>query len=450
MNAMARLMGPALFVMGLAPVAPVLAHDVSAEIAALEQRVELLEAQRVAMQSQVRSLSGSATAAAGIAGAEAQIRHDQMQIAKLEGVLPVYGQSIEEMRQLARDYEDTLPWNLSDLGQKGAEEVRDKAAKAGLTALGKQGASRAVGPVSLIGDVVENGGKIVIHIIDASRLRQEAIAQHIRLNEVLGTILLFQREIAAEHVRLRELTALQRRLSENTDAQATARRRIRQLTGHAHDDANLRRVTDAEGDAALVEEGRHISVRLCDPSQKHRPVGIRPAQKEARPQSKDGGQKLPAAKETPGGFVAGAACVDIIGHWMIQQSIEVHGRSTPMGPPMRAEIVGADGDDDVDDAPPRYELYGPDRASARNGPLMRCTRTGYELACRRRVQQHACPAARYVWAPLALTVAADVRHISGNLRQTHLMDPVSDPSGCTVVDAEGRGVIDFRLVKAKP
>jgi hypothetical protein len=70
---------------------------------------------------------------------------------------------------------------------------------------------------------------------------------------------------------------------------------------------------------------------------------------------------------------------------------------------------------------------------------MRCTRTGHQLACQRRNQMQACPAAKYVWTPLQMTIATDVSSIRGEARQTYLMDPTKDPSGCTLDEAAGQG-----------
>lgn len=444
---LARVLRLAPILLALTCIAPALAHDVSREVAALQERVEDLQANELVLQSQIRQVGGSATTSAGIAGAEWRIRHDQKQITELQSVAALYGRSVEEMREITRQYQNSPVFTVSDVAQEGGEQAAEKAAKAALEAGGRRVATRALGIASIVGDVVEHGGKLVIRAVDSHRLRQEALAEHIHLNEVLGTIVQFQREIAADYARIRQLRDLQQQFSTNNDALASANLRLRSLTGHAHDDADTRRVTDAAGDEALARQGQRSSIRLCDPSQKHRPVGIRPAQKASRTATAAGKEKLPTIKtEEP--VAEGDACRDITGLWTLQQSIQVHGKNAPMGPPLRAEIVRADGDA-TDAATPRYEVFGPSKAAARNGPLMRCTRTGHALACQRRVQQQACPAGKYVWAPLQLTVATDVSSISGELRQSYLMDPRNDPSGCTVVAGEGQGTIGFRLVPAK-
>lgn len=444
---LAHVLHLAPILLALTCITPALAHDVSREVAALQERVEVLQANELVLQSDIRQVGGSVTATAGIAGAEWRIRHDQRQIAELQEVAALYGRSVEEMREITRQFQNSPVFTVSDAAQEGGEQAAEKAAKAALEAGGRRVATRALGIASIVGDVVEHGGKLVIRAVDSHRLRQQALAEQVHLNEVLGTIVQFQREIAADHVRIRRLRDLQQQISANTDALASANVRLRSLTGHAHNDADTRRVTDGAGDAALVREGQRSSIRLCDPSQKHRPVGIRPAQKASRTATATAKEKLPATK-TDKPIAEGAACRDITGPWTLQQSIQVHGKNAPMGPPLRAEIVRADSDA-ADAATPRYEVFGPNKATATNGPLMRCTRTGHALACQRRVQQQACPAGKYVWAPLALTIAMDVSSISGALRQTHLMDPRNDPSGCTVVASEGQGTIGFRFVPAK-
>lgn len=435
--------------LGIAALVPVQAHDVSGQIPAQEDVVEELQVQELLLQSEIRAAGGSATAQLGIAGANARIRYDMRQIAELEEVAALYGKSVEEMRELSRQFDSRPVFAMSDLAEEGVEEVGEAAAKRALVALGKKNVSRVIGPASYIGDVVEHGGKLVIRIVDASRLRQEAIAEQRHLVDVLAVIVQFQREISAEHRRIRQLRELDERSKRNFSELAEANEKLRQLRSHgAHSHANTERVTDAEGDAALAAQPDPSGgVRLCDPAQKPVPFGVRSAQKSAGNRPKPAGPKPPAPKEAAGGFVARGTCVDIVGNWTMQQGIQVHGRSAPMGPPLRAEI-SAVARREGEEGPPRYEIYGPDRKSAKNDPLMRCTRSGHELSCQRRVQQQACPAAKYVWAPLQMGIATDVSAITGELRQTWLMDPRVDPSGCTVVNGEGQAAIAFRLVRA--
>jgi len=368
--------------------APARAHDVSGEISALEEHIKDLQVNEMVLRSDIRETGGSATAHIGIAGAEARIRHDQMQIQTLEGILPLYGQSVEEMRELARQYRaDSMP-SISDVAEEGAEQIRDKGIEKGLVKVGAQFAGKTFGVVGLVGDIVEIGGKMVFRIQDASRLRQEATAQQLQLNKVLEAITQFQREIQREHQRIAQLRGLEEQFHVNLDDLATSKARLQELQAHRH--ADTTRVTDAAGDAALAAES-------------------------------------------------------LVGRWTMQQMVQVHGKSAPMGPPTRVEIARGTAST-ARDAPPRYEVFGPDKATARNGPLMRCTRDGYQLNCQRRVQQQACPPGKYVWAPLQLTMAADASTLTGEMRQTWLMDPRSDPSGCTMVAGEGMGTIGFRFV----
>jgi hypothetical protein len=418
----------ALLLSGLALLMPARAHDVSAQIAALEERAKELRVREMLLQSQIRAEDGTATAAIGIAGAEARIRHNQMEIQKFEGLADIYKVSVEDMRRDAQRFADSDVFSLSEVPKQLGQQARDKAIQEGLKRAGKQAAGSYAGLISLGADIVTVGGRYAVRINDASRLRQEANAQHLQLNKVLEHIAGFQKGIQLDHQLIARLRDLQAQFSANNDALAETNRQIELLRNHRHDEP----APIAPAPAAGKPRG---GVRLCDPSQQHRPVGVRQAQRAA-----------PAAdKEKQAPTKPGAACRDITGRWMLQQSIQVHGRSAPMGPPLRAEITSVANADP--DAAPRYEIYGPDKASARNGPLMRCTREGHQLACQRRVQQQACPAAKYVWAALPLEIAEDVSEISGQLRQTWLMDPTRDPSGCTVVEG-GQGTIGFRLVPA--
>jgi hypothetical protein len=423
-------------------IAPASAHDVSREIAALQERVKELQAEELVLQSQIREVGGSSTTSGGIAGAEWRIRYDQQQIAKLEDVAALYRRSTAEMQELTRQFENSPLVTVSDLAEEGAEETAEKAAKAVLEASGKQVAKRTLGIAMIVGDVVEYGGRKIIREVDEHRLRQQAIAEQIHLNDVLATILMLQREVSAETVRIQQLRELQTPRRANFDALATTRQQIAALVNHTHDTPQP---ASAVGEAPKPKP-RSGGVRLCDPSQRHQPIGVRQAQKTSRAAATTDKEKPPPTK-TGETFALGDACVDITGLWTMQQTIQILGKKAP-GPQLRAEIVRADSGA-VDTDSPRYELFGPNQATAKNGPLMRCTRTGYQLACQRRVQQQACPPGKYVWAPLDLTIASDVSSISGDLRQTWLMDPRNDPSGCTVVEG-GQGTIGFRLLPAKP
>jgi len=438
----AKLLRLAPLLLGLAGIAPALAHDVSAEMATLEERIEELRIREVLLQSQIRAEGGSATAHIGIAAAEWRVNHNERQIAELQEVAALYRKSADEMQELARQRRNIDVITISDVAQEGGEQAAEKVIKDGLERAGKRSAKRVLGIASIVGDVVEYSGKWVIRSVDSHRLRQEALAERIHLVDVVDTILQFQLEANAERARIRVLRDLQEQIHANNDALATSRARLEALRTHRHD-------TPPAPVAAPVKPKPRGGVRLCDPSQQHRPVGIRTVPRASRTASAAGKEKQPADKAADEPLAEGDVCVDIIGRWTMQQTIQVHGRSAPMGPPLRVEIVHAAGAADSN-APPRYELYGPDKASALNGPLMRCTRTGHQLACQRRVQQQACPAAKYAWSPLQLTIATDVNAISGELRQTYLMDPRNDPTGCTVVAGEGLATINFRLTRLKP
>ena len=404
------------------------------EAALVQQRIDRLEEEQASIKAQSYEISGQTTVRAALAAAS----YDRDAISKRMDSLDAAIQQLQDLRadlvrsRILRDEQNL--YTRQDGREELAQHIGEEIVLIGLSNAAKTYAGGA-GAAAFLGETVY---RYTWKLENLSQLDELIATNDRNLGELRDLRLKLQTARGVELQKIARLQALRRRDMEVFAELAEAHAQLASLRPPPGPPVATQ--------PAAPAKPRGSGVRLCDPSQAHRPVGVRPAQRASGAATNADKRRAPPAKveET---VAIGDACRDIIGPWTLQESIQVHGRSAPMGAPRRAEIVSAAGASGQD-ALPRYELYGPDRASARNGPLMRCTRDGYQLSCQRRAQQQACPSAKYQWAPLTLTIATDVSAIAGELRQTWLMDPRNDPSGCTVV-AGGMGVVAIRLVPLK-
>lgn len=382
------------------------------EAALVQQRIDRLEDDEASINAQCYEIARRTTVQAALVA----VSYDRDAISKQMESLDAAIQQLQDLRadlvrsRILRDEKNL--YTREDGREELAQHIGETIALIGLSEAAKS-YTGVVGTGAFVGETLY---RYSWKLENLSQLDELIATNDRNLGELRDMRLGLQIKRGVELQKIARLQALRRRGMEVFAELAEARAQLARLRPPPRPPVATQ--------PAAPAKPRGSGVRLCDPSQAHRPFGVRPAQ------------------------AIGDACRDIIGLWTMQESIQVHGRSAPMGAPRRAEIVSAAGASDQG-ALPRYELYGPDRASARNGPLMRCARDGYQLSCQRRVQQQACPSAKYQWAPLTLTIATDVSAIAGELRQTWLMDPRNDPSGCTLV-AGGMGVVAVRLVWVKP
>lgn len=382
------------------------------EVALVQQRIDRLEADRATINAQIYEIAPRKTASAAISA----VSHDRDEISRKIDSLDAAVRQLQALREdlvysrIRRDERNI--YTREDGREEAAVHVGETIALIGLS----EAAKKYAGGFGTAAFAFETYYRYSWKLENLEQLDELIATNDRNLGELRDLRLKLQIARGVELQKIARLEELRRRSLEVNAGLAEARAQLARLRPPPP-------TPPVATQPAPPPKPRGGGVRLCDPSQAHRPTGVRPA-------------------------AIGDACRDIVGLWTLQESFQVQGRSAPMGGPRRAEIVIAAGTTDRN-APPRYELYGPDRASARNGPLMRCTRDGYQLSCQRRVQQQACPPAKYQWAPLTLTIATDASAIAGELRQVWVMDARNDPSGCTVVEG-GMGVVAVRLVPAKP
>jgi len=433
----AGLLAP--LVMFALPAVAQVTPETQARIDTLRQQVTDLERREVEIQSHIAAVGHADTASQGITLARATKADADRQHEQIQRIVDSYTQNMEDMEQMRRQVEDDIDRRIDEANRGIREKAKDKA----LVYAGTQGLSRLLatetGPLLDIGiKVIDNAGRSVVENINENQLREQIRTEQGNLLKAMEVIVMLSRQSSAETVRIQDLENLQRQFSENNDALATARQRLHRLTGEAHHDANLERVTDAAGDEAEKRKQQGFGVRLCDPSQKHRPGGVRLSQNKKTGSTKE----LPEDKTTEKTVAEGDACLDITGDWTFTTSIQVYDRKVAT-PPVRTEIAVADGDDE-----PGYEFFPASKAKAPAGPIMKCSVAGQNLACQRRVQPQACPEEKYVWQPLDLNVAADGSSITGEFQQTMTMDTIADPSGCTLTPFEGQGKMTYTFVPA--
>lgn len=434
-----------LLLAGVAPALAQTAAETNSETVALEVRASELQAREKELQSQIREVGGVATSAEGIRNAQSRKGNLETYIWRLNNVAEAYGQNRVDLEQLRQQVASEPIKTLADRDDGSPANSTGKKVAKGIQLGAEFLSGESLGLAPIVGHFVDLGGRYIIRDLNEDLIKQLIESQRVPFVNLLREIRDLDERRMAEVRTVARLQNLQNQMNDNLNELALANRQLASLTGHAHDEANLQRVTDAAGDEEEKRKQQHISVRLCDPREKPRSFGVRLAQKAAGAPEKAGEEKLPVAK-SGAGVAVGEACRDIIGFWTVQQTIQVFGKKAG-GPKLRAEIVRADAGADTG-AVTAYEVFFPDKAKAPSGPIMRCELDGYRLACQRRVQPHVCPPAKYVWAPLDMTIATDVSSISGQLLQTWLMD--SDPSGCTLVNGQGQATLGFRFVPAEP
>jgi len=432
----AGLLAP--LVMFALPAVAQVTPDTQARIDALRRQVTELERREVEIQSHIAAVGHADTAAEGITLARATKADADRQHEQVQRIVDSYTQNMEDMEQMRRQVESDIDRRIEEANRGIREKAKDKA----LVYVGTQGLSRVLatetGPLLDIGiKIIDHAGRSVVENINEGELTEQIRTEQGNLLKAMEVVVMLSKQSSAETVRIQDLENLQQQFTENLDALATARQRLGRLTGDAHGDANLERVTDAAGDEEEKRKQRGFGVRLCDPRQKHRPTGIRLSQNKKAGSTKE----LPEEKADKT-VAEGDACLDITGDWTFTTSIQVHDRKVST-PPVRTEIAVADGDDE-----PGYEFFPASKAKAPAGPIMKCSVAGQNLACQRRVQPQACPEEKYVWQPLDLTVAADGSSITGEFQQTMTMDTIADPSGCTLTPFEGQGKMTYTFVPA--
>ncbi len=425
----------AAVVMLALPAAAQVSPKRQAEIDALRERVTELQVQEMLIRTNIREVGGAATTARGITNARVSKDLAEEQIRRLDTAIGAYVKSTEEMEQLQRQAASDIDRHIEEanqgIGNKAKDKVMDYAGTQGLSYV----LATETGPLFAIGiKVIDRAGRAVVSEINERQLGEQILAERRNLIKAVEIKLRLTYQSAAEIVRVRELQNLQEQFLENLDALAQARQRLDLLTTNARSAANIERVTDAAGDEEEKRKAQGAGVRLCDPGQKNRRVGIRQSQKKASSAK----EKLPGEK-TGKTAADDDACLDITGFWTFTTTIQVHDRKVSTAP-VRAEIALADRGGAT-----TFEIFPASKAQAPSGPIMRCSLDGQSLTCQRRVQPQACPESKYVWAPLNLNVSADGSAITGDFQQTMTMDMNTDPSGCTLVQFDGLGKLAYRF-----
>jgi hypothetical protein len=420
----------------VSPAVAQVAQETQARIDALRRQVTELERREVEIQSRIAETGHADTAARGITLARATKEQAEHQIRQMRSIVDAYAQNVEDIEQLQRQAASDIDQRIEEANRGLANKAQDKA----LEYAGTQGLNYVLaaetGPLLSLGiKVIDHAGRMVVADINEDQLGEQVLAERSNLVKALEVIVMLSKQSSAETVRIRELESLQQQFRDNIDALAETRRRLDRLTGDAHGDANLARVTDAAGDEEEKRKQQGFGVRLCDPTQKHTPGGVRLSQNKKKGSTKefpeDKAEKAAAEDD---------ACLDITGFWTFTTSIQVHDRKVSTAP-VRAEIAVAEGGDGSG-----YEFFAASKAQAPTGPIMKCSPAGQNLTCQRRVQPQACPEAKYVWQPLDLTVAADGSTITGEFQQTMTMDMSADPSGCTLTPFDGQGKMTYTFV----
>jgi hypothetical protein len=198
-------------------------------------------------------------------------------IARMTEVSEILAESRDDLDRLKKQVADEPIFTLKDIAEEGAEEVVEEGVKKALEWWGKQGAKKAVGPASLIGDAFEYIGKYVIRELNEREIRDMVRRKEMQLIDVLRLINTLRDAQNDDRQKLRRVQELRRQQARNLEDQSRERAKLNEMRKAATADANVERFEDPEGDNEVRRELLRTGVRLCDPSQKPRPQGVRRA-----------------------------------------------------------------------------------------------------------------------------------------------------------------------------
>jgi len=184
---------------------------------------------------------------------------------RLEEAIKRQGGTVQELTAARDRFKDETVLGPREVGKEAAEEVATNLATRGFSVVFQ----RVVGVATLIGDVVEYGGKKYIKSLNIDDMNALIAQGRLQQGQLLEMYSVLNKQLIDEihaQARLRELSSRRRQLFEKI-----ARERQRQGLGPGRQDAVLRRDTDAAGDRALEAEAArerlNNSVRLSDPAE---------------------------------------------------------------------------------------------------------------------------------------------------------------------------------------
>ena len=222
-------------------------------------RLTELESEMMVTRSEIEELGGSPSPTTAINNAQTEVNELDATIERMEGIATELGATAEDLAALREEYGETGVVRLSDVPEEVVEEGAMQCIKRGCARLGAKVAARLTGWISLAGDVVSYGGRLVIRELNEARIREMVRDQYLKRSDIydlLSALRCQRQERRAAVTRLRELRDRERSLASQIAEErqrAVERQRQADRAGRASRHANQQRDTDYPGD---LEEWR--------------------------------------------------------------------------------------------------------------------------------------------------------------------------------------------------
>lgn len=253
----------------VALIAGISASVVQADTPVTSPRLTELESEWMVVRSESEELGGSPSPRTAINNVKTQMNIRDGNIQQMENIAKEFGATAEALEEIRKEVADASIVGLGDVAQEGGEKVGETAVKRACTKYGAKVAARSLGWISLIGDVVEYGGKIVIREMNKSSIREMLRNTRLQLTNIYELLSKLREDQAADRATVRRLEELKTREDQLFDQMAHERERLRlaaERAGPATRHAVRDRVTDPEGDREEMRKDLEERIKLVEPA----------------------------------------------------------------------------------------------------------------------------------------------------------------------------------------
>ena len=191
----------------------------SSSLQEMEQEVD-------GIHQESRELGGDPSPARSLNHVRTRINELDDMTGRLDTVADQLGASTADLEKLRQEVGDTTVIGLKDVAQEVGEGGVEKVAEYCLTRGCLKVASKALGWIALIGDVVEYGGKFIIREINEDAIRDLVRSERLKLHDLYELISALRCEQSAERAKARRLEELRARDNALFRAIATERQRL--------------------------------------------------------------------------------------------------------------------------------------------------------------------------------------------------------------------------------
>jgi len=236
-------------------------------------RLQQMERDWWDIRRESEALGGSPSPRTALNNVKTQMNVREANIEQVERLATEFGATADALEQIRKEVSEAPIVDLGDVGQEGVEQVVGEGVKRGCTRIGAKAAGRALGWLSLIGDVVEYGGKIVIREMNESSIRTMLRNTRLQLSNLYELLSKLRTDQAADRATVRRLETLQGQEKQLFNRMVEERRRLKEearrqaeRSGPATRHAVGVRETDPEGDLEELRIYLEEGVKLVEPA----------------------------------------------------------------------------------------------------------------------------------------------------------------------------------------